>query len=829
MYDNAIVGATAGGDGPSRADIGIAQASLQFTNIGAVQPNYGVQARMSKEGNADQLRDLASGVASALFDKYSDTVFKKADAAAYVEGQQEVQQGKTLKEIEASRPWYAGIFAPDQLAEGAKAQTTANAVIGYTNAMRDYIDNGPGKAATPEEFRQWQANTAQAMMTGDPEADKATLEAFAPVTAKMAEYHMNEHMRLITNQQTSQLLDNISGGMNAIADLHHKVLTGAKDPKEATDQSATLMQQMVDSISKTRPEIQDIAVTQAVKNAYANGQFELGDKMRDAFASVVSPENMVALQNARGAGQNAEWSTMTNTQADALTEAQQRAQNGDMDYVNKLDVQWARRNNVPETEIVSLRMAAWQAANAQAAAKNGDAQIGNALSMGLGAFVSAEDKAKYFDSHYLDMATKGDSKGMGLLVNLAAKNNYVGGGFQTLLSGINKDNLIDKKTGQLDPTAQHALTAFTQMAQQGGLNWALSNVKDDKQRAFLADAYLRYKTNHDLGLSVRQTLGAAVPAMDKDMKSFVSATSAAMGKGWAPFGWADKTVALTPSAQLAVQQYVKDAHARNVTVTPETAAAYLSQHSMTVGGQVIAVPNAPQVMAKLGVDTSNVDNIKAPIMHELSAKGVHADGFTIQHVDSRNGQTVLFVQGTRGGVVTGPAIPLQTSVINDHIQAQYHQTGRAGIFNTVPATQASRSMDKYVITAANNNGVPPALAVAVAHKETGHMQSRPEWGVSPKGAVGLMQVMPINFGGYTTNQMKQPDINSDVGTKVLRQFYNTYNSWPAAVAAYNGGDAAGSAVKAGRWPPAKETQNYLRAIFGPNWQPRQQRTAANHY
>ncbi len=84
--------------------------------------------------------------------------------------------------------------------------------------------------------------------------------------------------------------------------------------------------------------------------------------------------------------------------------------------------------------------------------------------------------------------------------------------------------------------------------------------------------------------------------------------------------------------------------------------------------------------------------------------------------------------------------------------------------------------------------------------------------VSPKGAMGLMQVLPATGGHSGTADLLDPAANLDAGTRylsrLLREFDGdveravaAYNAGPAAVARYNG------------VPPFAETRQYVRKVL----------------
>ncbi len=94
--------------------------------------------------------------------------------------------------------------------------------------------------------------------------------------------------------------------------------------------------------------------------------------------------------------------------------------------------------------------------------------------------------------------------------------------------------------------------------------------------------------------------------------------------------------------------------------------------------------------------------------------------------------------------------------------------------------------------------------------------------VSPKGAVGLMQVMPATAARYgltaesvqaASDKLKDPSVNVNMGTRYLRDLLALFGGdRTLALAAYNAGE--GAVKKAGnRVPDFKETQNYVKTVL----------------
>lgn len=93
--------------------------------------------------------------------------------------------------------------------------------------------------------------------------------------------------------------------------------------------------------------------------------------------------------------------------------------------------------------------------------------------------------------------------------------------------------------------------------------------------------------------------------------------------------------------------------------------------------------------------------------------------------------------------------------------------------------------------------------------------------VSPKGAVGLMQIMPATAGRFgvkgdrqatVEKKLTDPRTNIRVGARYLRDLMAMFpGQLELALAAYNAG--AGAVLRAGgQVPPYKETQGYVRTV-----------------
>lgn len=110
---------------------------------------------------------------------------------------------------------------------------------------------------------------------------------------------------------------------------------------------------------------------------------------------------------------------------------------------------------------------------------------------------------------------------------------------------------------------------------------------------------------------------------------------------------------------------------------------------------------------------------------------------------------------------------------------------------------------------AAHHGVDARLARAVVMVESNYQPDAR----SPKGAMGLMQLMPATARQYALDDPFDPRQNLDAGLRHLRGLLDRYGKGreSLALAAYNAGEGAVS--RHGGIPPYRETQDYVRRVL----------------
>ena len=160
---------------------------------------------------------------------------------------------------------------------------------------------------------------------------------------------------------------------------------------------------------------------------------------------------------------------------------------------------------------------------------------------------------------------------------------------------------------------------------------------------------------------------------------------------------------------------------------------------------------------------------------------------SVVRVDRRTGKLVRAISG-------GAAKPVSIAPPPAHIQQLVEKSAKA-------------------------HNVDPLLVQSVIQVESNYNH----YAVSPKGAEGLMQLMPGTARMLGVSNSFDPGENIEAGVKYLRYLQNVYQDDRLALAAYNAGPKAVDRYKGA--PPYAETQDYVNQV-GQRYQTAKQMEAA---
>ncbi|HXM68651.1 MAG TPA: lytic transglycosylase domain-containing protein [Candidatus Acidoferrum sp.] len=180
------------------------------------------------------------------------------------------------------------------------------------------------------------------------------------------------------------------------------------------------------------------------------------------------------------------------------------------------------------------------------------------------------------------------------------------------------------------------------------------------------------------------------------------------------------------------------------------------------------------------------------------------NGFSIRH-ERRQVMgliTRLFVDGDNSSFVDIPTMEI------DHFEAAPDEPV-SNVKAPPPPKPSDRPIDlnEVVRTASGNYQLDPDLVNSVIRAESGFNARA----VSPKGAQGLMQLMPQTASQLGVQNSFDPRSNVEGGTRYLRELLERYNfDLIKALAAYNAGPQR--VEQYGGVPPYYETKAYVARI-----------------
>jgi soluble lytic murein transglycosylase-like protein len=173
-----------------------------------------------------------------------------------------------------------------------------------------------------------------------------------------------------------------------------------------------------------------------------------------------------------------------------------------------------------------------------------------------------------------------------------------------------------------------------------------------------------------------------------------------------------------------------------------------------------------------------------------------ANGLTLK-VDARRAEGAVLLLALRGGGEVGLPPSAVLGFVPDEVLAEVSASA-----------SAATDLRRLAAEAALRHGLDPDLVLAVVAVESGFRKEA----VSPKGARGLMQLMPATAASLGVADVHDPAQNLDGGTRHLGDLIARYDGdLKRALAAYNAGE--GAVLRHGGVPPYPETRAYVKKVL----------------
>lgn len=209
---------------------------------------------------------------------------------------------------------------------------------------------------------------------------------------------------------------------------------------------------------------------------------------------------------------------------------------------------------------------------------------------------------------------------------------------------------------------------------------------------------------------------------------------------------------------------------------------------MPVSGRVVVV----SLLGLLAAAHASADIVYLTSGRTVSVKSVRAEGT----------QAVLELRA--GGEVVCDASLIERVAPDEVPYPEAPPAG--GDVETVRAAAPASPIDRLIGPLAERHRVAPDLVRAVIAVESGSIATAR----SPKGAMGLMQLMPATARQYAVGDPYDPVENLNAGIRHLSGLLDRYDL-RLALAAYNAGE--GAIQRYGGMPPYRETRSYVARVL----------------
>jgi len=237
------------------------------------------------------------------------------------------------------------------------------------------------------------------------------------------------------------------------------------------------------------------------------------------------------------------------------------------------------------------------------------------------------------------------------------------------------------------------------------------------------------------------------------------------------------------------------ARANGTTVEAIVAANALDARATIRTGQTLTIPGATSAVVSSGGAASTSASRAAThtvVAGDTVSALARRYGTTVEAISAANGldDRALIRIGQSLTIPGAPAAPASGLVGNTFAGRTYPQAtvdaanqNKATLLSVgVPSTA---EMQALVVATAQEMGVDPALAQAIAYQESGFNQAA----VSPANAIGTMQVIPSSgdWAGELVGRelnLLDPRDNVVAGVAILRRLVETSADLPTAIAGY---------------------------------------------
>ena len=215
---------------------------------------------------------------------------------------------------------------------------------------------------------------------------------------------------------------------------------------------------------------------------------------------------------------------------------------------------------------------------------------------------------------------------------------------------------------------------------------------------------------------------------------------------------------------------------------------------------------APVFAQGSGYSFDNFDTVNGVRIRVEPAKARKAStrrapktNLSIMNVDANNAGQAISAPTDNARSLLAPAASVYDSLASASVNSSSALRGY---------TTGNAQVDQYLINSGANNGVDPLLLYSIMHQES----SFKSHAISPKGARGLMQLMPFTAMRYGVTNIFDPRQNIEGGARYVRFLLDRFDGdIDLVLAGYNAGEGA---VEKYGWhiPPYSETQEYVRRI-----------------